>query len=192
MVINDSAFAFLSYRWLLDHDVPLIGGGFNSNYYGAPGQREGDLRRWELATRSPGIQTTLTPKIMKSLGASKVAGIGYGVSPSSTSRGEGYCSSTRCRRSGWARVHEHVGRLRHQRRRAARARHEERRAPTPAGTQMDLEHQPRAGAGPAPERREDEGAADGDRLRARAARSSRCRRPSVPTSSSPPAGRRSS
>jgi len=32
MVINDSAFAFLTYRWLLDHDVPLIGGGFDGNY----------------------------------------------------------------------------------------------------------------------------------------------------------------
>ena len=40
MVINDSAFVFLSYRWLLDHEVPLIGGGFDGNYYGAPGNEK--------------------------------------------------------------------------------------------------------------------------------------------------------
>ena len=33
LVVNDSAIAYLSYRWLLDHDVPLIGGGFDGNYY---------------------------------------------------------------------------------------------------------------------------------------------------------------
>ena len=37
LVINDSAFAFLAYRWLLDHDVPMIGGGFDGNYYYATG-----------------------------------------------------------------------------------------------------------------------------------------------------------
>ena len=79
MVINDSAFAFLTYRWLLDHDVPLIGGGFDGNYYGAPGQREGDLRASGTRRRSSGIQTTLTPKIMKTLGAKKIAALGYGI-----------------------------------------------------------------------------------------------------------------
>jgi len=80
---NDSAFAFLSYRWLLDHDVPLIGGGFDGNYYGAPGN-EKVISAFGNSPPISGIQTTLTPKIMKSLGASKVAAIGYGVSPSSS------------------------------------------------------------------------------------------------------------
>jgi branched-chain amino acid transport system substrate-binding protein len=83
MVINDSAFAFLSYRWLLDHDVPLIGGGFDGNYYGAPGN-EKVISAFGNSPPISGIQTTLTPKIMKSMGASKVAAIGYGVSPSSS------------------------------------------------------------------------------------------------------------
>jgi branched-chain amino acid transport system substrate-binding protein len=83
MVINDSAFAFLSYRWLLDHDVPLIGGGFDGNYYGAPGN-EKVISAFGNSPPISGIATTLAPKLMKALGASKVAAIGYGVSPSSS------------------------------------------------------------------------------------------------------------
>jgi branched-chain amino acid transport system substrate-binding protein len=83
MVINDSAFAFLSYRWLIDHDIPLIGGGFDGNYYGAPGN-EKVISAFGNSPPISGIATTLTPKIMKALGASKVAAIGYGVSPSSS------------------------------------------------------------------------------------------------------------
>ena len=37
MVINDSAFAFLTYQFLLDSGVPLIGGGYDGTYYGLPG-----------------------------------------------------------------------------------------------------------------------------------------------------------
>ena len=40
MVVDDSALAFLPYRWLLDQDVPMIGGGFDGNYYGAPGNEK--------------------------------------------------------------------------------------------------------------------------------------------------------
>ena len=108
LVINDSAFAFLSYRWLLDHEVPLIGGGFDGNYYGAPGN-EKVISAFGNSPPISGIQTTLTPKIMKSLGASKIAAIGYGVSPSSSaavktlqqyaSRTRGSNPSTRTRRS---------------------------------------------------------------------------------------------
>jgi len=83
MIINDSAFAFLSYRWLLDHEIPLIGGGFDGNYYGAPGN-EKVISAFGNSPPISGIATTLSPKIMKALGASKVAAIGYGVSPSSS------------------------------------------------------------------------------------------------------------
>jgi branched-chain amino acid transport system substrate-binding protein len=83
LVVNDSAFAFLTYRWLLEHGVPFIGGGFDGNYYGAPGN-EKVISAFGNSPPISGIQTTLTPKIMKSLGASKIAAIGYGVSPSSS------------------------------------------------------------------------------------------------------------
>ena len=32
-VVNESPFAFLSYRWLLDHNVPMIGNGLDGTYY---------------------------------------------------------------------------------------------------------------------------------------------------------------
>jgi branched-chain amino acid transport system substrate-binding protein len=83
MIINDSAFAFLSYRWLIDHEIPLIGGGFDGNYYGAPGN-EKVISAFGNSPPISGIATTISPKIMKALGASKVAAIGYGVSPSSS------------------------------------------------------------------------------------------------------------
>jgi branched-chain amino acid transport system substrate-binding protein len=88
MVINDSAFAFLTYRWLLDHDVPQIGGGFDGNYYGEPGN-EKVVSAFGNGPPIAGIQTTLTPKIMKALGAKKIAAIGYGVSPSSSANVKG-------------------------------------------------------------------------------------------------------
>ena len=40
MVINDSAFAFLTYRFLLDEGIPLIDGGYDGNYYGDPGNED--------------------------------------------------------------------------------------------------------------------------------------------------------
>jgi branched-chain amino acid transport system substrate-binding protein len=88
MVINDSAFAFLTYRWLLDHDVPQIGGGFDGNYYGAPGN-EKVISAFGNGPPIAGIQTTLAPKIMNALGAKKIAAIGYGVSPSSSANVKG-------------------------------------------------------------------------------------------------------
>ena len=40
MVINDSAFAFQTYQFLLDSGVPLIGGGYDGTYYGRPGNEK--------------------------------------------------------------------------------------------------------------------------------------------------------
>ena len=33
-VVNNSSFAFLSYRFLLEQGVPMVGGGFDGTYYG--------------------------------------------------------------------------------------------------------------------------------------------------------------
>ena len=40
MVVNDSALAFGTYRWLLDNGIPLIGGGYDGTYYGTPGNEQ--------------------------------------------------------------------------------------------------------------------------------------------------------
>jgi ABC-type branched-subunit amino acid transport system substrate-binding protein len=83
MVINDSAFAFLTYQFLLDSGVPLIGGGYDGTYYGLPGN-EKIISGFGNAAPVVGVTSDLGPKVAKSLGATKMASIGYGISPSST------------------------------------------------------------------------------------------------------------
>jgi len=83
MIVNDSAFAFLTYRWLLDHGVPLIGGGYDGTYYGTPGN-ENVISAFGNAAPVNGVSNDLGSKIMKSKGVKKSAALGYGVSPSSS------------------------------------------------------------------------------------------------------------
>jgi ABC-type branched-subunit amino acid transport system substrate-binding protein len=85
LVVNDSALAFTAYRWLLDNDVPLIGGGFDGNYYGAPGN-EKVISLFGNGPPVSTIQTTVLPELMKALGGGKVAAVGYGASPSSVAQ----------------------------------------------------------------------------------------------------------
>ena len=39
-VVNNSPFAFLGYRFLLDNGVPMVGGGYDGNEYGQPGNEK--------------------------------------------------------------------------------------------------------------------------------------------------------
>jgi branched-chain amino acid transport system substrate-binding protein len=83
MVINNSAFAFLTYRFLLGEGIPVIDGGYAGNYYGDPGN-ENIISGLGNTTSVVGTTTDLTAKIMKAQGAKKVAALGYGISPSSS------------------------------------------------------------------------------------------------------------
>jgi branched-chain amino acid transport system substrate-binding protein len=83
MIVNNSAFAFLTYRWLLDHDVPVIGGGYDGTYYGSPGN-EKVISGFGNSAPVNGVTSDVTTKIMKAQGAKKVASLGYGISPSSS------------------------------------------------------------------------------------------------------------
>jgi ABC-type branched-subunit amino acid transport system substrate-binding protein len=83
MIVNDSAFAFLTYQFLLDEGVPLIGGGYDGTYYGLPGN-EKVISAFGNSAPVVGVTSDLTPKIMKAQGATKVASLGYGISPSSS------------------------------------------------------------------------------------------------------------
>jgi branched-chain amino acid transport system substrate-binding protein len=83
MIVNDSAFAFGTYRWLLDNGVPLIGGGYDGTYYGSPGN-EAIISGFGNSAPATGVTTDTTAKMMKALGAKKSAAIGYGISPSSS------------------------------------------------------------------------------------------------------------
>jgi branched-chain amino acid transport system substrate-binding protein len=82
-VVNDSPFAFLTWRYLKDEGVPMIGGGFDGSYYYDEGN-ESIISSLGDGTPIPGITSDTAVRVMKKLGAKKVAAIGYGASPSSS------------------------------------------------------------------------------------------------------------
>jgi branched-chain amino acid transport system substrate-binding protein len=82
-VVNDSPFGFLTYRYLVDAGVPMIGGGFDGSYYYDQGN-EDVISSLGDGTPVAGITTDTATNVMKKLGVKKVAAIGYGVSPSSS------------------------------------------------------------------------------------------------------------
>jgi branched-chain amino acid transport system substrate-binding protein len=82
-VVDNSAFAFLSYRYLKDAGVPMIGGGFDGSYYYDEGN-ENIISSLGSGTPVPGLTYDTATKVMKQMGAKKVAAVGYGVSPSSS------------------------------------------------------------------------------------------------------------
>ena len=83
-VVNNSPFAFLSYRFLLDSGVPMVGGGYDGNEYGQPGNEK---LISILGNISPVYGVQYTPgfvDLMKKKGATKVGTVAYGSSASST------------------------------------------------------------------------------------------------------------
>jgi branched-chain amino acid transport system substrate-binding protein len=83
-VVNNSSFAFLSYRFLLDQGVPLIGGGFDGTYYSAKGNENIIDAGGNGSPPPAGIIFTNGTDVAKKLGATKIGSVGYSVSPSST------------------------------------------------------------------------------------------------------------
>jgi ABC-type branched-subunit amino acid transport system substrate-binding protein len=82
-VIDNSAFAFLAYRYLVGANVPMIGGGFDGSYYYDKGN-ENVLSGLGNGTPIPGLTYDTVTKIMKQMGATKVAALGYSISASSS------------------------------------------------------------------------------------------------------------
>jgi len=83
-VVNNSSFAFLAYRYLLEHGVPMVGGGYDGNEYGQPGNEKlisilGNIAPVYGAQYTPGFV-----QLMKKAGAKKVGVVSYGASASST------------------------------------------------------------------------------------------------------------
>jgi branched-chain amino acid transport system substrate-binding protein len=83
-VVNNSSFAFLTYRYLLDNGVPMVGGGYDGNEYGQPGNENlisilGNIAPVYGAQYKPGFA-----QLMKKAGATKVGVVAYGASQSST------------------------------------------------------------------------------------------------------------
>jgi ABC-type branched-subunit amino acid transport system substrate-binding protein len=82
-VINDSALAFFAYRYLVGAGVPVVGGGYDGNYYYDKGN-EGIISGLGSSSPVPGLTYDNGTKLMKKLGGTKLASIGYGISPSSS------------------------------------------------------------------------------------------------------------
>jgi branched-chain amino acid transport system substrate-binding protein len=82
-VIDNSAFAFLTWRFLKDQGVPMIGGGFDGSEYFNKGN-ENVISGLGSGTPVPGLTYDTVTRVMKKMGATKVAAVGYGVSPSSS------------------------------------------------------------------------------------------------------------
>jgi branched-chain amino acid transport system substrate-binding protein len=83
-VVNNSPFAFLGFRFLLDNGVPMLGGGYDGNEYGQPGNEK---LMSILGNSSPVYGAQYKPgfvELMKKKGATKVGTVSYGSSASST------------------------------------------------------------------------------------------------------------
>jgi branched-chain amino acid transport system substrate-binding protein len=89
LVVNDSAFAYLTWRFLLDSGVPLIGGGYDGTYYGQPGN-EKIISGFGNAAPVTGVTYDTGAKLAKAQGATKSASLGYGISPSSTAAAKAF------------------------------------------------------------------------------------------------------
>jgi len=83
IVINDSPFAFSTYRYLKDAGVPMLGGGFDGSYYYEKGN-ENIISAYGDGTPVPGLTYDTVTTLMKKAGAKEAGAIGYGISPSSS------------------------------------------------------------------------------------------------------------
>jgi branched-chain amino acid transport system substrate-binding protein len=83
MAVDNSGLAFLAWRFLKEQGVPMIGGGYDGSYYYEKGN-ESIISALGGGTPVPGLTYDYSTKMMKQLGATKIAAVGYGISPSSS------------------------------------------------------------------------------------------------------------
>jgi ABC-type branched-subunit amino acid transport system substrate-binding protein len=81
-VVNESPFAFLSYRWLLDHKVPMMGNGVDGTYYQQKGN-EAILSSGGNGNPFGDLTYDGAARIMKLAGAKKIGVLAYGAASSS-------------------------------------------------------------------------------------------------------------
>ena len=82
-IVNDSSFGFLSYRYEVEQGVPVIGGGFDGDYYSQPGN-ESIIGVLGNVSADPDITSMVFANAMKKMGGTKVAALAYGASPASS------------------------------------------------------------------------------------------------------------
>jgi ABC-type branched-subunit amino acid transport system substrate-binding protein len=86
-VVNNSPFAFVSYRYLQGAGVPLIGIGSDGTYYGAKGN-ENIISALGNAAPVTGLFYDYDTKLAKQLGATKIGSVAFGVAPPSLASAE--------------------------------------------------------------------------------------------------------
>jgi len=87
-VVNNSPFAFVSYRYLQGAGVPLIGGGSDGTYYGTKGN-ENIISALGNTAPVTGLTYDYGTNLAKQLGATKIGSVAYGVAQSSTTAAQG-------------------------------------------------------------------------------------------------------
>jgi branched-chain amino acid transport system substrate-binding protein len=83
IVINDSPFAFQTYRFMNDSNVPMLGGGFDGFYYYEKGN-ENIISAYGDGTPVAGLTYDNLGKVAKLYKAKSLGAVGYGISPSSS------------------------------------------------------------------------------------------------------------
>jgi branched-chain amino acid transport system substrate-binding protein len=90
-VMDNSPFNFGGYRYLLDHNIPTVAGGYDGPEWYVPGQ--------PMLVTFSAVQPTVAydgaAKFMKSKGATTVGAIGYGQSPSSSGAAKAFMSAAK-------------------------------------------------------------------------------------------------
>ena len=81
-VVNNSPFAFVSYRYLQGARVPLIGGGSDGTYYGAKGN-ENIISALGNTAPVAGLTYDYGTNLAKKLGATKIGSVAFAVAPPS-------------------------------------------------------------------------------------------------------------
>jgi len=89
-VLNNSSFAFLSYRYLEQAGVPMIGGGFDGQEYGQAGNEDLISMGGNMSGVVGGTAYKSSINLFKRFGAKNVAALGYGISPSSSAAAKNF------------------------------------------------------------------------------------------------------
>jgi branched-chain amino acid transport system substrate-binding protein len=88
-VVNESPFAFLTYRYLLENDVPMIGNGVDGTYYQEKGN-ESILSSSGNSNPFGDLTYDGPARVMKMLGAKKAGALAYGAASSSVSSAKAF------------------------------------------------------------------------------------------------------
>jgi ABC-type branched-subunit amino acid transport system substrate-binding protein len=81
VMVDESAFTFAGYRYLVEQKIPSITGGYDGPQYADAGNEYLLPLSGNVGKGFP--TSTITPQLMKDQGVVKGAGLGYGISPSS-------------------------------------------------------------------------------------------------------------